>query len=430
MSRGAIRADVTIAGVGWFARIASAGSGLLTFRELFAAIGAEGVAAIGIIQMIGGWIGLLEIGTGFVSQNYLSKCRAFGLPGGRTVAKILIRPIYAIAIAAIVSSASRSTWVNFIIEGNAASALRDQPAALVTAVVIMLVGAVGIPAQRLMFAEGNGVFANLVPAGASVVTLVWVFTLGILGSSRLQDYIYATLLPINLTLVAIVLHRIVRGGRGRENGTQIEMPPWESHRDFTCFNVASTLVLKIDVFILSRVLSAEQLSIYIAVQKLFSLIFLGPQSLLATAHSRFAVFFAKKDWRSIKRLALQYSLVPNVIIIGCTVCAIAFDREIARLISSDVLSSLGWATLSLAGMYYALRLWTDTWATVLLAADRPKVMLLVCLIQGFITIPIIYFCALQWSTPGGYAGLIVSFSVTTVWSLPLAVSRIMPRDVK
>ena len=46
--------DIAASLIGWTLRIVGAACGFLTFRQLFSAVGSEGVAAVAILQSIGG----------------------------------------------------------------------------------------------------------------------------------------------------------------------------------------------------------------------------------------------------------------------------------------------------------------------------------------------------------------------------------------
>jgi O-antigen/teichoic acid export membrane protein len=228
-------------------------------------------------------------------------------------------------------------------------------------------------------------------------------------------------LPPLLPLLYLTIQQLALRQSNRGLAPQLAAPRYSGHIDYSVFNLASTLVLRVDIYILSRVLNPMQLAGYIAIQKLFALVFIGPQTLLSTVHPRFSALFFQGNHKKLKSLAITYGLLPSVVLIIATICIISFDANICTLVTAGHLSKFGVGVTCLACVYYVIRVWTDSWSTVLLATNRARKLLLPTILQGVISAPILYWLGSILGIAGGYSGLIIAFVLTTSWWAPIIV---------
>lgn len=412
--------DLAVSLVGWTLRIAGAACGFLTFRQLFVAIGAEGVAAIAILQSVAGWVSILEIGTGFVAQNFLVNAKVAGTDSRAGLSRLLLRPLYLSFGAALVLAVFHGAWIQFVTAGEAAAGLRTIPGFVIACTVFFLLSVLSGPVIRILYAEGKTMLANALPVVGSVLSFAGVLTCQRLGLKAMEAYVVCMIIPPVLPLMYIAVKRLAAGAISPRGGG-IEVPAWKGHLDYTIFNFASILVLRVDIYVLSRVLSAEQLVAYISVQKLFSLVFLGPQTLLSTLHPKFSALFMKGYDTKLVRMALLYALLPSAALVIAAAGIAIFDQEICMLLTSGNLSTFGVGLIGAALLYYVFRVWTDAWATVLLATDRARKLLVPTLLQGAVSAPLLYLLGAYIGEEGGYLALVVAFLLTTAWWAPRVV---------
>ncbi len=412
--------DVVASLTGWTLRILGAACGFFTFRQLFSAVGAEGVAAVAILQSIGGWIAILEVGTGFVAQNFIVKSSVDKNDSTHGLRRLLLRPLYLSIGAAIFLVIFHESWFRFVTAGDASSALHDAPVLVFICTIFFLLSVLSGPVIRILYAEGRTVIANTLPVLGSILNLVAVLFCQKLGFTSLAIYIFCMLAPPVLPLLFIVFRRI-GAGYGNVTGISAKLPPWSGHANYTLFNLASILVLRVDIYVLSRVFSAEQLVAYISVQKIFGLAFIGPQTLLSTVHPKFSALYMQGEDSALRRTALRYALAPSVVLVAASIVMVVFDRQICPLISAKHLTVFGSWVIVTAGLYYCLRVWTDAWATVLLATNQALKLLFPTLLQGLVSAPLLYWIGLSMGTAGGFIALAVAFILTTAWAAPLLV---------
>jgi O-antigen/teichoic acid export membrane protein len=333
---------------------------------------------------------------------------------------LLLRPLYFSAGAAVLLVVFHEWWFRFVTAGDAAAGLREAPVLVFVCTCFFLLSVLSGPVIRILYSEGRTVLANSLPVLGSILNLVAVLFCQRLGLKSLAAYICCMLAPPVLPLLYIAFRRIAAGVTKRSELSAL-LPSWGGHLNYTLFNFASILVLRVDIYVLSRVLSTEQLVAYISVQKIFSLAFMGPQTLLSTVHPKFSALYMQGQDSELRRTALKYAVMPNVILVCCALILVAFDREICPLISAQHLSVFGVGVIFAACLYYCVRVWTDAWATVLLATNQARRLLLPTLLQGAMSAPLLYWIGLSIGGAGGFLALVIAFILTTAWMAPLLV---------
>jgi len=423
--RSIIKKDIGASLCGWGLRILGAGCGFLTFRQLFVALGPDGVAAIAILQSIGGWISILEIGTGFVAQNYIVKAKSANLSAQRGLRLILLRPMYIGLAVSLVLIAFQGKWVAFVVAGEAASSLKKSPNLVVATTAYFLITNFATSMVRILYAEGKVFLANLIPVLGSVLNLITILCCSWLGVKSLNVYVFCLIIPSSIPLVLFAVTRVV-SRKTSSPDNEVPLPMIREHYSYSIFNMAATLVLRIDVFVLSRVLNTSQLVTYVAVQKLFSLIVLGPQTMLATVHPRFSAMYIKGQYSELRTTALKYGIFPSIILLIAALFLMYFDRWICPLITAGSVRHFGFGILSFALIYYILRVWTDSWATCLLAANKAQLLLLPTIVQGLVSAPFLHYFGGVFGDIGGFIGLILAFLLTTSWWAPRLARKEFP----
>jgi hypothetical protein len=389
--------------LGWGLRIGGAGFGFFTFRELFKAVGSDGVSAIAILQSIGAWFSVLEVGSGFLAQNHIVKARVGRMDGRAGLVTLICRPLVLIAVSAVLLVVFRRPWASFVANGEAATALMGNIDLVLISSIVFLGSAVSGMSTRILYAEGRNTMANAIPACSSVATFVTVWFLRVSGESELLPYVLAMGGPIALLSCLVLLWslRVARceSSRNRELA-QLGAPPLMAHRDYFLFNVASSLVLRVDIYVLSQILSAESLALYVSMQKIFALIFIGPQTLFSVVHAKFSALGLEGRVDALCREALRYALVPALVFPVFAVLMLFFDSTVAKLMTAGRLEAFGFSIVFWGCIYYVLRVWTDSWATALLATGKAGSILLPTLFQGLLSAPLLYFCGGGWALRG------------------------------
>jgi hypothetical protein len=75
------------------------------------------------------------------------------------------------------------------------------------------------------------------------------------------------------------------------------------------------------------------------------------------------------------------------------------------------------------GIYYSIRVWTDTLAIVLQSMTKLLPLWLSVPVQAALSIGVQWYCVPRYGLYGVLAGLIVSFVLTVAWVFPLVIRR-------
>lgn len=126
--------------------------------------------------------------------------------------------------------------------------------------------------------------------------------------------------------------------------------------------------------------------------------------------------------KSVRRY-LRYGLAAALVLTVAVIITRDFLFEL--LLPGSTLSSSS-LTVALFGMYIASRVWTDSYATILLATNDTKFFIYYAPFHAFLSLVLQLWLAPSYGLNGILLALIIATTLTSVWLLPWRVNR-MPR---
>lgn len=403
----------TITLIGWSAKIISILFALVNTRLLLNIIGIEGFALYAILSSLAGWIALFNFGIPNAIQNIIAKYRVDNNVRNELNANIFfviillsiisIPPLYGISL--IVYKYLLVDYTRLI----------DMFSIFVILYLFLLLGLSQI-FYKILFAEHKGIYPNIYPAIISIVgtcLLLFLMYLQIKNISLIlilffMSYIFIFILSLyqSIGLIKPVFNK------------KLLLALYNASKHFFIFALLASCTLGFDYIIMSRLLSSIEITQYNLIMKFYNLIIVLYATLLATSWSISAEAFHKKDKSTIVSLVKKNIIIGSLLTILISAIVILFKNDLFLLLSGKELNIL-YSTLFLATVYTLIRIWTDTFASILSSINEVKLMIFILPVQATISLVGQYFFAKYLYLNGIFLGLIISFIFTVAIILPV-----------
>jgi O-antigen/teichoic acid export membrane protein len=301
----------------------------------------------------------------------------------------------------------------------------QKTSAFFAAGVLSICATIGGIGFRIWYAEHRGYVANLFVLLGAVGGLIGVLVVNRLPPEhRLLLSLSAYLAPGALLALIALFWGI---GKHRTNGitldkfvvARIARRAWR----FWVVAILSALVLQVDVLVISQLLLAKDVATYSLVAKIFALIFFGYSAMLGSLWPVFAEARAAGHWDNISQIARRYLVSGVAFMAVATLCLVGAMPWIVRILAPHSGIVVSATLILLMGIYYAIRVWTDMYTTILQCGNDVRVFWLYVPLQAIVGVSLQWVLASHYGLHGIVLGLIGSFALTAAWVLPLAVSH-------
>jgi O-antigen/teichoic acid export membrane protein len=399
-----------------------------TIRIITGLVDLKEYALFAILMNTVTWLLLADIGIGNGLQNFISQ------------QKIKKRNHYNyILVAVILLLIAFIFWVSIILLSNHfvtkylfgkldnSQFKNTEQIFLITCIIGLLAG-IGTVSHKICNAFQKSYLPSIFTLGGSIVSLVGifllryyelvnltsisyvffggtiVFTIGPLVFFTIKAYKKANLLFVKKNLIYIARKILIRSTK------------------FWIFSVASAFVLQIDYLVMSQTISSKDITLYNILFRLYGIMFMVYTLLLNTLWPSFA------EWKhiglnhKIKKVALFYVRVGIIATIVFSVALFFFTGQLVSLISKFTFLVPGNIIILLC-IYFIIRIWSDTYAVILLSSNSFTALWIFTPLQAVIAIMFEFLLSRKFGLAGILYGLILSFCLTVVWGLPVAVNK-------
>ena len=405
----------------WISRAVVAVVSLAAIRILLQSLGTDQYSVFAILSGLTGWFFLADLGTGFAAQNFISERRAKNEPysdfiAAGTILSLALMTIAAALIFLAAPVASRFLFAQYV----DLSLTQKRDLFLIVGLFSSVVALAGF-VNKVWYARQLGFLANVAPAIGPVIGFILI---KLVAASAVPDKLYwscvaffappailmmiaaATLLPSisrqSFTTIWQDIKLILRRGRGH----------W-------LFAVLAAITLKIDYIVMSQSLSGRDIVSYNIASMIFTSIFFIYAAMLAALWPSCAEAIATDRWHEIGGYLRRY------IALGILLTSlIAFLRpQILHLLSPKTPVSLGLGLIWLFGVYFVIRVWTDTFGMILQSISAMKIFLIAVPIEAGIAVALQILFVRRFGTIGIPAALIVAYLCTVSWIMPVTLYR-------
>ncbi len=423
-----------VAASAWGSRAVLTLTQFAVVRIVLSSIGLERYAVFMLLTSLTGWFSLSDFGIGTSVQNYISEARANGSPYGNFVAVSGVMAALLLFLTIVVLYfASPFIAPLFLKQFSFLGVDEKSRLFFVTGALSIGAGLGGI-VYKMWYAEQKGHLSNIVPASASLcglAGLVFVERMGFTNGlflSLLAYMVPAAFFPLvslawkelrNLGECLSIDKLLYTGRLVLKRGMR-----------FWGFAIMAAGVLQVDYVIMSQFLGPQDIATYSMSTKIFGLAFFIYNAILLALWPVFSEHIAKKQWKIVVRYLKTYLAFGLVFMLACTVLLIWLMPMAVGLLSprESVVVPLGF--IILLGGYQMLRVWTDTFSTLLQSMNELSPLWLFVPLQALISGGLQWYLAPRLGIYGILFGLIGSFVFTVSWGLPVAAKRRYKLDMQ
>lgn len=415
-----------VAGSAWISRIVIAFVQLASVRVLMEGLGVERYAVFALFTGLAGWYVLADMSIGASLQNFVSECRAKDQPhdtymvaAGLLSVVLLMITTGALYLASPYLGPRFLTQFTFLSHG-------EKTGIFFMVGSLMISQSIGSIAYKVWYARQKGYWSNIVPAVATLVGFG-----GIILAARYSDPAERLRLCLAAFVVPTALFPML--ALLTQFGTSLKKSPLLNREvyvriirragHFWFITVMATAVLQIDYVVMSQFLPARDITIYNISTKVFGTAFYMYLAILAALWPVFAEAIANGDWRVVK-VHLKKNLALGLLFMAVsTLVLIRFMPMAVDILAPNKKLVVPVSLVVLLGIYYMLRVWTDTFSMVLQSMSELRLFMFVIPTQALLSIALQWILAPLLGLTGIVIGLIGSFILTASWALPLVVHR-------
>lgn len=410
---------------GWLAKIIVAASQIVLMRLMLDILGVEDYSVYVVIFALYTWFSLMDFGIGYSYQSYISRCRSEG--------KVLVDDGRFFTLAMIVLVCNFFIWpisilcVLLLLYGQVSLGGSE------IQLVVMFCGIAHLSCvfstvYKIFFAEHKGYISNIFPAIASLVTvaLVLVAAKTDLFNGGLFSAVLLTYGPLALMAAICFLYKVKLAlNFDYVWGVGIVKNGWK----YMAFAFLSLLTLNIDLLVVSRSLSSIDVVEYNLILKVFSLVLYLYSAYLMALMPVAAELIRKSDFSDV-RSKIKSGMIFGVALAFLSSLFIVFFKGLVSSVLTNGVAAIHLGMVVMFFFYMLIRIWTDTFSTLLQSVSFMGGMLLCVAIQALISIAAQLWLVNKLGSYGVILGVIASFLLTVVWFLPFQYRKIELGAVK
>lgn len=412
-----------------FARFMYVIVSVYTIRIITGLINVKEYALFAILMNAVTWLLLADIGIGNGLQNFISE------------QKIKNRNYYNyIFVAVLLLVLAFIFWIILIFLSNPFISVylfgkltgsefkNTQQVFLVTCIIGLLAG-IGTVSHKICNAFQKSYLPSTFTFGGSIISLIGIFLLQHYKLVNLTNVSYVffggsivfTIGP--LAFFAVIAFKRADISFIKRSLIYLSKKVLIRSSKFWVFSVASAFVLQIDYLVMSQTVNSNDITLYNILFRLYGIMFMVYTLLLNTLWP----FFAEWNHAGLKQKVIKEALfyvrlgiIATIIFSGCL---FFFTGQLVSVISKfTFVVPVG--IIILLCIYFIIRIWSDTYAVILLSSNNFKPLWIFTPLQAVLAIAFEFFLSRKFGLTGILYGLILSFCLTVVWGLPLAVNKI------
>ena len=413
-----------VAASGWGGRVVTSLVQLILVRLLIQSLGMQHYAVFALLAGLMNWYVISDFGVGFSLQNYISERRANNESYGDLVhAATLIGAI--LLLTTLVLLYLSSGWLGGLFLRQFTFLAPADKEHMFFAVGATYVAAnIGGIAYKIWYAEQRGYLSNLMPALATLLgfLLTWLVTrLPVRDKLALALVAYTS--PIAILALASFLFRSFLEPAPPLRDWRLLGQILRRASQFWLFALMSAGVLQVDFIVISQIFSAREIVVYMIGTKVYYLVGFFYTTALLAVWPVFTELITRRQWDNVFSLLRRYILGGIAFVVACTAGIAVTMPFIASILSPGERVTIPLLFVAALGVYHVLRVWTDSFATVLQSMSNLKALWAFVPLQAIISVLAQWTLGRRYGVAGVVAGLILSYLLTVSWALPGVVLR-------
>jgi O-antigen/teichoic acid export membrane protein len=415
--------------VAWFSRGMQALLQVMILSIVSQLLGVDDYTVYILITSLLCWFLLADLGLGFSLQNKISSLKSRGKSYKEFIATILFIGSILIIIFGvltwIVSNSLASYYLsNFSIDSDYTQIF------FISVLLMICVGVFGM-VYKIWYALEKGYWSSIVPAISVLISYLFLLWLQKNEEQSLEIILLAYFGPLAFMPMVFYAYFLFKL-RSKISFKNIDIEIiLKKSKEFLFFGLMALLVLNVDFFIASQVLSSEEVIQYHILLKIFSLaLFIYSAFLMAIWPVLSEKISSKENYHVIEGMVRKSLPVGMLFMIIFTGFIVVFGEYIYRYLIRNIEVNISPVLVVSFGLYFLIRVWTDTFAMILQAGNNLKPLLTIVPIQAFVSVSLQIFLSMKYGVYGLLMGLIISFLCTVFWYLPYSSHQFLKVNAK
>ncbi len=372
-----------------------------------------------LIISINIWVLLSDFGLGISLQNKISELKAIGKDYEVYIVNLFLSGIILLIPTTIILYYVSKIFVPIYLNKYTTSEINFFNEFFLSTLILAFTSIANF-IYKVWYAIGKGYFSNILPAIG--ISLSYFF-LYILHHNKfplsLLHVILIVLLPLFL-LPAFFFVTVIYKLRSKIcYSFRYFFEIFPIAKKFFLFALLSALVLNIDYFIASQYLNSSDLILYNTIMKIYGVAFLIYTSFISAIWPIISEKIHRGDASGVYKI-LKTSIPYGILFLFLfSIILLFFWDSILNKLINNFNIHIDYKIIILCFFYFILRVWTDTFAMVLQSVNKMNSLILIVIIQAFISITFQVFLSKQFGVYGILLALITSFLFTVSWYLPI-----------
>lgn len=385
---------------------------LVNTRLLVELTGVAGLAAHSIIVSLTAWLALLNFGVPSGMQNLISERRAQGLS-----LQTLRDTVTSLTAVGFVAMIPVSIGIAVLTKYYLLAAYPFVATwAVAVACLLLLLSSLGMVFNQMLHAEHRSVWPNVYPS----LTALGVSGV-LLGLKLVQEGDFNYVLALYFLPSAAVVGLAAR---------QLRLPRrwlldrdclaalWQRSRGYLLASSLGTLTLGIDYAILSQLLSEREVATYNLASRFFLVVLTIHAVLLASAWTPMGEMFYRREYLQLKKYVWRLLGVGMSLGTLAGMAILALLPDLVHLLAGPIAPEVPLSLALLWWAYMMVRIWSDSFFTVLQSFGRTDILNRYIPIQALISVLAQVALGSYYGAEGVLLGIMLSFFLTCVWYLP------------
>jgi O-antigen/teichoic acid export membrane protein len=409
-----------VASCGWIARLTSAAAAIISIKILLGKLGTSEFAAFNILASLAVWFNLLDFGIGAAMQNYFSESRARSASPYAVIkvaGLILLGMLVVASFASWIAAPAISSWMF----GQLGLFAQDAVLAFRVAAICLCVNALTALGYRLWFARHLGYLSMLLPALASIVSLLglsaWASQTH--GGSLVLVAVIMFLPTALFSALAFVLNYI-RALKDSEKGEPFSAGSWiRRAAKFAVFALMAAITLQVDFLIMSQNTPAAEIAAYALCGKFFGLVAFLTTSIISAQMPHFTENYIRREEPLLRKKLRHLTIFTIAVSVLATVVLYFFIPFFLAFGYYREGLTVPVPMIILAGAYAALQGVVSVYSGFLQSISSLDFFLFATPVQMVLSATLQYYLSHTFGAIGIQMGLIIACALTALWLCPL-----------
>jgi len=391
---------------------------VITIPIALRCLGVDSYAVFAVVTGLVAWFNLADLGFGYSIQNHISILRVEG-KDTRSFLRSIAFYFLIIAFFELLVFCSIAPFLQHFLLKN--FAVKTSWYLLIIVGSFYVLSAICSVSYRIFFAEQKGYWGYSYQSAGWLGALIAIIILGYLPvENRLFLILLGWIIPQTFFALISFIHAMPWRGIFTYCDFNIFKRIFTKAWLFNLNSIGAACVLGIDYVIMSQLLSAHDITLYNIFNKIFLFIYAGYSTVLMTLWPVMAEKFATRNRQLIDEV--NSMLLRNIFwAIGYITIAtglVLIGKNFLLSFFAKGLLSVSYWVIILFGIYYAIRFWVDSYATVIQSRNKIKFIAFTVPIQAVVSVCFLYYFGAKYGLDGILIALILCFTVTAVWVLP------------